>query len=94
MLNLSISRLRLLVPLILTRVDAPNNKILFFISRDEPPTNEELGYNLSIMEMKKSNAKKIDDKFGTNKDDQIVTGMAFPTYEEYERVPGKKPGEK
>lgn len=38
--------------------------------------------------MKKSNAKKIDDKFGTNKDEQIVTGMGFPTYEEYERVPG------
>lgn len=46
------------------------------------------------MDMKKSNAQKIDDKFGTNKDEKIVTGMAYPTYEEYERVPGKKPGEK
>lgn len=64
-----------------------------FSSRNEPPTNEELSYNLAIIEMKKSNAKKLDDKFGTNKEEKIVTGMAYPTYDEYERVPGKKPGE-
>lgn len=45
--------------------------------------------------MKQSNAKKIDDKFGTNKDKHVVTGMKeFPTYDDYEHVPGKKPGEK
>lgn len=64
------------------------------IFRDEPPTREELIQNLSIIEMKKSNAKKLDEKYGTNSDEKIVTGMSFPTYDEYERVPGKKPGEK
>lgn len=44
--------------------------------------------------MKQSNAKKIDDKFGTNKEEKIVTGIAFPSYDDYERVPGKRPGEK
>ena len=45
--------------------------------------------------MKKSNAAKIDEKFAKPaseklaKDDR-VTGNAFPTYTEYERVPGKK----
>lgn len=68
------------------------------IQRDDPPTKEELIQNLSIMQMKKSNAAKIDEKFAVpedkNKAKTLVTGMAFPTYEEYERVPGKKPGEK
>lgn len=44
--------------------------------------------------MKQSNAKKIDEKFGTNQDEKVVTGMAFPTYDQYEGVPGKRPGEK
>lgn len=52
--------------------------------------------NLAIMEMKKINAQKIDAKFdktpvGETKDEQVVTGMGFPTYKIYERVPGKKP---
>lgn len=63
-------------------------------SRDDPPTKEELSYNLSIIHMKQTNAKKIDEKFGTNNDEKIVTGMSFPSYDDYERVPGKKPGEK
>lgn len=67
---------------------------LTFSSRAEPPTKDELNYNLAIIEMKQSNAKKIDEKFGTNNDEKIVTGMAFPSYDEYERVAGKKPGEK
>ncbi|KAJ6645668.1 NADH dehydrogenase [ubiquinone] 1 alpha subcomplex assembly factor 2 [Pseudolycoriella hygida] len=62
--------------------------------RDEPPTKEELSYNLSVIEMKKANAKKIDEKFGTNQKEQNVTGMGYPTYDEYELVPGKKRGEK
>lgn len=58
--------------------------------------------NLAIMEMKKVNADKLDVKFAkpndpsllkSEKDPQIVTGMSFPTYKEYERVPGKKPEE-
>lgn len=67
---------------------------------DDPPTKEELLKNLAIMEMKKVNADKLDKKFAkphdpqllkTEKDPKMVTGMSFPTYDEYERVPGKKP---
>lgn len=65
--------------------------------RDEPPTREELIQNLSIMQMKKINADKIDEKFAKpkaiNDTEKIVTGMSFPSYKEYERVPGKKPDE-
>lgn len=47
--------------------------------------------------MKKSNADKIDEKFAKpgaiNDQEKIVTGMSFPSYKEYERVPGKKPDE-
>lgn len=52
------------------------------------------------MEMKKVNADKLDAKYAKpvdptqlqpDKDPKIVTGMSFPTYPEYERVPGKKP---
>lgn len=65
----------------------------------EPPTREELIQNLTIIEMKKSNAAKIDKKFAKVIDasatkapesDKLVTGMAFPSYKDYERVPGKK----
>lgn len=51
------------------------------------------------MEMKKVNAEKIDQKFAKAIDskqtkspesDKLVTGMGFPSYKEYERVPGKK----
>lgn len=53
--------------------------------------------NLAIMDMKKTNAAKIDAKFSTKskKDtEQIVTGMNFPSYNDYERVPGKGVDEK
>lgn len=51
--------------------------------------------NLAIMETKKTNAAKIDAKFAKPNtidkpdDQQLVTGMKFPSYKEYERVPGK-----
>lgn len=50
------------------------------------------------MQMKKSNAAKLDEQFAKpldasatkpDKDASLVTGMSFPTYKEYERVPGK-----
>lgn len=67
----------------------------FCLRRDEPPTREELLQNLAIMDMKKANADKIDEKFAKpsalNEPEKIVTGMSFPSYKEYERVPGKKP---
>lgn len=48
------------------------------------------------MQMKKTNADKIDAKFAkpeTKVDNDKFTGMSFPSYAEYERVPGKKPTE-
>lgn len=47
-----------------------------------------------MMETKKTNAAKIDAKFAKpaineKEDDQLVTGMKYPSYKEYERVPGK-----
>lgn len=65
---------------------------------DDPPTREELMKNLAIMEMKKVNADKLDAKYAkpvdpsqlkAAQDPQMVTGLSFPTYKEYERVPGK-----
>lgn len=66
-----------------------------YLRREEAPTREELLQNLAIMDMKKANAEKIDEKFAKpgNEPDKIVTGMSFPSYKEYERVPGKKPDE-
>lgn len=68
-----------------------------FCFSNEPPTKEELMRNLAIMDMKKDNAAKIDKKFAKaitkENPEKIVTGMSFPSYKDYERVPGKKPDE-
>lgn len=64
------------------------NKFNFFF-RKEPPTNDELRKNLAIMQMKKINAAKLEEKFPTPQ--LPKTGAAFPSYPEYEGAPGKKP---
>lgn len=71
----------------------------FYFARTDPPTREELINNLAIMQMKKTNADKIDAKFAKPitpedaEEGKKFTGMSFPSYKEYERVPGKKPTE-
>jgi NADH dehydrogenase [ubiquinone] 1 alpha subcomplex assembly factor 2 len=49
--------------------------------------------NLAIMQMKKDNAAKLDQKFGKQgqiEQPQRVTGLRdFPQYEDYESMPGK-----
>lgn len=57
--------------------------------RKEPPTEEELMKNLSIMDVKKKNAVLVDAKGGTKT--PAVKGVeTFPERPEYEKVPGKK----
>lgn len=63
--------------------------------RSVPPTDEEVARNVQIMNMKKHNAKVLDDKYGAKTDDKGIyqkpTGMGtFPDYQdEYELMPGK-----
>lgn len=71
-------------------------KFIFFLQfcRVEPPTDAELKHNLAIMQMKKTNAAEIDEKFsdGIEKPLQLTTGASdFPKYDEYEVVVGKRP---
>lgn len=63
--------------------------------RKEPPTEEELLKNLAIIKLKQKNAALIDEKYPNVKDhaalkrDETGQKSAFPTYEEYEIMPGK-----
>lgn len=64
------------------------------IPRDDPPTKEELVKNLSMMDIKKRNAAKLDAEYAKNKDPELLEkeqkGMgSFPNYKEYEGIPGK-----
>lgn len=61
--------------------------------RIEPPTVEELKHNLAIIQTKKINAAKLDERFPRQTDiERNVTGIGdFPSYSEYEQVPGKDP---
>lgn len=71
--------------------------VLIFSFRIDAPTNEELSHNLAIMNLKKINAAKLDEKYSTGKEKEPlkVTGSGtFPTYDEYETVVGKKKGNK
>ncbi|CRL04208.1 CLUMA_CG017308, isoform A [Clunio marinus] len=64
--------------------------------RKEPPTQQELMKNLAIMQLKKKNADLLDQKFPP-KQDQVAlrkdeTGRqkaSFPSYDDYEVMPGK-----
>jgi len=63
--------------------------------RDNVPTDEELMKNLAIMDMKKTNALKLDQKFKKviDKGDlqKIEKGLSsFPKYDDYELIPGKE----
>ncbi|XP_055381801.1 NADH dehydrogenase [ubiquinone] 1 alpha subcomplex assembly factor 2 [Condylostylus longicornis] len=67
--------------------------------RVDPPTKEELVRNLSIMEMKRRNAAKLDEVYGKKKDEFEVPKdskgrSSFPTYDEYEIIPGKDPNKR
>lgn len=66
--------------------------------RLDPPTDAELKRNLAIMQMKKTNAAELDMKYSEGKEtlpqQQVTGGGDFPQYDFYEKVPGKKPGEK
>lgn len=62
--------------------------------RDNAPTKEELVKNLSIMDIKKRNAAKLDAEHAKIKDTSLLEkeqkGMgSFPKYKEYESIPGK-----
>jgi NADH dehydrogenase [ubiquinone] 1 alpha subcomplex assembly factor 2 len=77
-----------------------NDIKLLSIFRKEPPTQDELKKNLAIMQMKKHNAKLLDDKFGTGNEGKDHASLKsnekgkaeFPRYDEdFESVPGIKP---
>lgn len=65
--------------------------------RKEPPTEEELMKNLAIMQLKKKNAALLKDKNAPIQDhaalkkDETGQKAAFPSYDEYEVMPGKGP---
>lgn len=66
--------------------------MICFCDSADPPTDEELKYNLAIMQTKKINAAELDAKYseGKEKPPQIISGMSdFPKYDEYEVVVGK-----
>lgn len=70
--------------------------------REEPPTREELIQNLQIMEMKKVNAAKLDEKYAKLRGETTMeisppkekTIGTFPQYDDYEIIPGKDPSKK
>lgn len=66
------------------------------LTRQNPPTEEEIIRNAAIIQMKKENAIKLEEKY-KDKDDMPQLPVAsdsdkvpFPKYEEYERFPGQK----
>uniref|UniRef100_A0A0A9ZHI9 Mimitin, mitochondrial n=1 Tax=Lygus hesperus TaxID=30085 RepID=A0A0A9ZHI9_LYGHE len=64
------------------------------LRRRDPPTTEEVEQNFQLMTSKKTKALQIDKQYKQiGGDDQVVTGVKnFPSYEEYETNPGKRPG--
>ncbi len=60
------------------------------LRRTEPPTDEEIQFNLMIESKKKEFDQQIDSKTNSAKTHSY---SSFPTYEEYEESPGqeKKP---
>jgi hypothetical protein len=63
--------------------------------RKEPPTDQELMKNLAIMQLKKKNAAALSSKNPVHQDhaalrkDETGQKASFPSYDEYEKVPGK-----
>lgn len=73
-----------------TRITYIYNIFNLVTCRNDPPTEKELKQNLAIMNMKKFNASKLDEKFQTTKLEQQITGASnFPRYDEFERIVGK-----
>lgn len=72
-------------------------KVLIRNFRKVPPTDDELRKNLAIMNLKKQNAALLKDKNAPIQDhaalkkDETGQKAAFPSYDEYEVMPGKGP---
>lgn len=68
-----------------------------FDFRKDPPTQEELLKNYAVMQMKKRNAALLDEKHAVKQDhaslkkDETGQKAAFPSYGEYESMPGQDP---
>lgn len=77
-----------------TKLDFVLLKLISF--RKEPPSDQELMKNLAIMQLKKKNAALVDEKYGKPLDhaalkkDETGQRAAFPSYDEYEVMPGSE----